>query len=50
MATTEMFQFGCYLPLELVEEVDKLAEEQQRSRNIMIERLLRAALDAEIST
>ncbi len=50
MATTEMYQFGCYLPLEMVEEIDKLADKEQRSRNIMIERLLRAALDAEIST
>lgn len=53
MATEESevkFGFGCALPRELVDEVDALAEKQQRSRNVMIERLLRAALDAEIST
>ena len=46
----EKFGFGCYLSLELVDRVDALAEEEDRSRNNMIERLLRAALDAEIST
>jgi len=48
MASEEIHQFGCYLPLKLVEEIDKRAEAEQRSRNVMIERLLRAALDAEI--
>lgn len=53
MATEEpevKFAFGCYLPRELVDEVDERAADEQRSRNVMIERLLRAALDAEIST
>lgn len=50
MATTEMHQFGCQLPLKLVEEIDKRAEKEQRSRNVMIERLLKAALDAKIPT
>lgn len=46
----EKFGFGCYLPLKLVEEIDALAEKEQRSRNNMIDRLLRAALDAKDST
>ncbi len=40
--------FGCYIAEDVLNKVDALAEKQQRSRNVMIERLLRAALDADI--
>lgn len=52
MATEELpvkVGFGCYIADDVLARVDALAEKQQRSRNVMIERLLRAALDAELS-
>lgn len=42
--------FGCYLPIDLLEELDERADKEKRSRNNLIEILLRVALDAKIST
>lgn len=46
----EKWGFGVRLPGDLVEDLDKYAKKESRSRNNIIELLLRAALDAENSS